>query len=357
MEPTNILDKFVHQAAISTYRVLTQQEDVASLYNAQGGFVSLLFDPFNTEISTNLDLYFGDCIRYFESIEDYEKCQTLVESMSDWNLPDRNGFDCVWPSSINQTLHEPVNSVSKEFNIEFKSDEEDSEPSMEAYDVGDIETQWIDMVWCSDVLLEISTEDIHTHKKLLTNDLQKKALTIWSKIEEKPMPASAWISAEERAALEERSSDDGFSRFLNLLEELNDTDEYNDITAVWDKVHPDDAARLFSNNWHNFYSWYSSLELEQKRLVDSKLDRGEKLHSRELVDFVKDIIDRADLNDFLNVSIINGMLAISCSDIIRLNRFKTLMLGANAEVHEQRRKILGDDTIVHTMVFKMTDIR
>ena len=57
---------------------------------------------------------------------------------------------------------------------------------------------------------------------------------------------------------------------------------------------------------------------------------------------------------FINISIINGMLAISCSDIIKLNQIKNIIKSSNAVFHEYRKKVSSDNTVIHTILFKLT---
>ncbi len=136
------------------------------------------------------------------------------------------------------------------------------------------------------------------------------------------------------------------------------------ISMVWDLIGIRDKSELFNNNIRQFSNWFSTLEppdvdfymtrlMSKQRLMPSELTtpvNSESLTEREVTDILSQVYDSID-DDLIRATTINGLLCISCTDEMRLQKAKSHMVRHGSILRDYRKKENANGRIIYTYIF------
>ena len=229
------------------------------------------------------------------------------------------------------------------------------------------DNQWMQYLWTSDTLLDVEEHIIVSHLNVMKNPTQKKVLYDWAF----PSLEMDTPALQDNQPTSPTTTNDAektpLHNFVTLLKYFSTIDsdridevrydydtKNDDISKLWDSVNPNDKSVLFSDNKHEFIKWWNNLPDNLTSEYSKRIENGLSIYEDGIVEFMNIMMNHATDYQFINISIINGMLAISCSDIIKLNQIKNIIKSSNAVFHEYRKKVSSDNTVIHTILFKLT---
>ena len=73
--------EILDDAYYNTYLVLTNKITIEELLKENEENEDTLFLPFDPTVPETIELIIGDTIKYFEELEDYEKCAELMQTI------------------------------------------------------------------------------------------------------------------------------------------------------------------------------------------------------------------------------------------------------------------------------------
>ena len=134
------------------------------------------------------------------------------------------------------------------------------------------------------------------------------------------------------------------------------------ISMVWDIIKPQDKSELFNNSIRQFNNWFSQLEpadvdfymtriMSKQRLMPAEFNNGgELLSEEEITEILEQVYDRID-DDLIRATTINGLLCISCTNEMRLNKAKKHMIKHGSILRDYRKKQNSNGRIIYTYIF------
>jgi len=175
-------------------------------------------------------------------------------------------------------------------------------------------------------------------------------------------PSSSW---PESARNQER-----FDKWFDSLPEdkqklyAKAIDESNRviICMVWDLIDKQDKNELFNNNIRSFSNWFSRLEptdvdfymtriIGKQGLMPSEVDiDSEVITEKELASILEGVYDRID-DDLIRATSINGLLCISCSNELRLQKAKQHLIKHGSILRDYRKKQNSSGRVIYTYIF------
>jgi len=135
------------------------------------------------------------------------------------------------------------------------------------------------------------------------------------------------------------------------------------ITMVWDLINPLDKKELFNDNIRQFNNWFTGLEpadidfymtriMSKRRLMPSEFRIGntEVLTEEQISQALEEIYNNID-DDLIRATAINGLLCISCTDEVRLNKAKKHLVKHGSILRDYRKKENSNGRIIYTYIF------
>jgi hypothetical protein len=155
---------------------------------------------------------------------------------------------------------------------------------------------------------------------------------------------------------------DSFESFISIIKQLsnsltNKKLEDSDYSLMWSRLIETDKKSLFNNKYEEFQKWFGSLSDEDILEYSSRINKGFPIYPQGVTDFIKNLFDNITKSQFVNISILNGILAISSTDILKLNHIKTIINSTNAKIYDYRKKITEDQTVLHTILYRISDLK
>ena len=234
---------------------------------------------------------------------------------------------------------------------------------MQTIDDTIFENKWISKIWSSDLLLEITEDSIISQINCLNNNIQKKLLYDWSfpnldEVTEALVTSKDKINDTDTTV----NKSDSFESFISIIKQLsnsltNKKLEDSDYSLMWSRLIETDKKSLFNNKYEEFQKWFSSLSDEDILEYSSRINKGFPIYPQGVTDFIKNLFDNITKSQFVNISILNGILAISSTDILKLNHIKTIINSTNAKIYDYRKKITEDQTVLHTILYRISDLK
>ena len=234
---------------------------------------------------------------------------------------------------------------------------------MQTIDDTIFENKWISKIWSSDLLLEITEDSIISQINCLNNNIQKKLLYDWSfpnldEVTEALVTSKDKINDTDTTV----NKSDSFESFISIIKQLsnsltNKKLEDSDYSLMWSRLIETDKKSLFNNKYEEFQKWFGSLSDEDILEYSSRINKGFPIYPQGVTDFIKNLFDNITKSQFVNISILNGILAISSTDILKLNHIKTIINSTNAKIYYYRKKITEDQTVLHTILYRISDLK
>jgi hypothetical protein len=234
---------------------------------------------------------------------------------------------------------------------------------MQTIDDTIFENKWISKIWSSDLLLEITEDSIISQINCLNNNIQKKLLYDWSfpnldEVTEALVTSKDKINDTDTTV----NKSDSFESFISIIKQLsnsltNKKLEDSDYSLMWSRLIETDKKSLFNNKYEEFQKWFGSLSDEDILEYSSRINKGFPIYPQGVTDFIKNLFDNITKSQFVNISILNGILAISSTDILKLNHIKTIINSTNAKIYDYRKKITEDQTVLHTILYRISDLK
>jgi len=213
-----------------------------------------------------------------------------------------------------------------------------------------VNDKWLQKIWSSDILLEMEEHILISHINSLNIAKQKETLYKWAfpELEESTSSNNPQDTSDNPV--------DSFIQFLKLFSTGISNQQSGNLDSLWEKMLDSDKETLFKGNQDLFKQWFLNLHEDSASIYATRITSGLTIYPSGVTDFMKTMFDSVTDSEFINVSIINGMLAISCSNIVKLNQIKNMMTTTNAKLHEYRKKVTSDKTIMHTILYKISEM-
>jgi len=135
------------------------------------------------------------------------------------------------------------------------------------------------------------------------------------------------------------------------------------INMVWDLIDPIDKHELFNGSIRQFNNWFTGLEptdidfymtriIAKQRLMPAEFrtSSSDILSEEQITSVLQDIYDGID-DDLIRATSINGLLCISCTDEVRLNKAKKHMIRHGSILRDYRKKENAKGKIIYTYIF------
>jgi len=232
-------------------------------------------------------------------------------------------------------------------------------------------------MWLSDSLLDMEEHIIVAQINKLKNSNQRLTMYKWSfpdiddtsiipNISTADVPTESKLDYENKLIVKEVpvDTDDSVNKIITFLKHLSSGNGNSvlpnsaglDTAALWDKLKESDRHYLFNNKIQSFVQWIDKLDEHKLADVILRIENNKPLYQFNAQDFITSILNSVTNTEFINITSFNGILAISCSDIIKLNYIKSTMINANIKLHDYRKKVNNEDIVIHTILYKLSDI-
>ena len=135
------------------------------------------------------------------------------------------------------------------------------------------------------------------------------------------------------------------------------------INMVWDLIDTRDKNELFNGSIRQFNNWFTGLEptdidfymtriMAKQRLMPAEFRTSgtEILSEEQITEALQDIYDSID-DDLIRATSINGLLCISCTDEVRLNKAKKHMIMHGSILKDYRKKQNAKGKVIYTYIF------
>ena len=134
------------------------------------------------------------------------------------------------------------------------------------------------------------------------------------------------------------------------------------ISMVWDLIGKQDKDDLFNNNLRQFSNWFTGLNvsdvdfymtriMSKQRLMPTEFNKDvENLSEEEVADILGKVYDSID-DDLIRATSINGLLCISCTSEVRLQKAKTHLVRHGSILRDFRKKQNANGRLIYTYIF------
>ena len=135
------------------------------------------------------------------------------------------------------------------------------------------------------------------------------------------------------------------------------------INMVWDLINPYDKQELFNGSIRQFNNWFTGLEpadidfymtriMAKQRLMPAEFrtSSSDILSEEQITEVLQDIYDSIE-DDLIRATSINGLLCISCTDEVRLNKAKKHMIRHGSILRDYRKKQNAKGKTIYTYIF------